>query len=158
MARKKLRVIAKGPQFVDYWSNQLIKVAKPTSKDDLKIRGGASAHDAILAFQESGADYAILSGRDFLKSDFQNQKEKRAELMKLHGAHNILDVYAQLVPHFLKCFGLDQEEWNQACDLLFKNYLKTFERQNPPPLLDEKWFRKLNTYFRGVDPFVTKKE
>ena len=121
----------------------------------LEFKSGASAMGAIekarLILKNKKADLVIIKGSDYLKTGYE--KGARENFMKLFNKKfTPLDGYNDLVPLFLKYHKLSEGEYFKIRDALFENYLRTWKKIDPEAQLpDERWFRPLTKYFRGVD-------
>jgi len=120
-----------------------------------QFKSGASAMDAIekgrklLATKK--ADLVVIKGRDFLKSEYE--RSAREGFMKLYkNKHTAMDGYDKLVPLFLKANKTTEKEYFTIRDALFENYFRTWKNIKPDAELPEdRWFKPLTKYFRGVD-------
>lgn len=103
-------------------------------------------------FQNSEADIVFLKGKDFIKSDFKNNKAARQKLMEVYGTTTILEAYDQVADSFFKDFQLSQDTFDDICEMLFENYWQTWIQKHPEATHPhEKWLQKVSKNFRGVD-------
>ena len=143
LASKKNLTIAK-LEIVDLatrWENKL----KPW-----EFKSGASAMAAIEKARKllasKAADVVVLGGTDLLKTGYA--PGAREKYMKLYqNKHTPLEGYNKLVPLFLKMHKLSENDYFVIRNTLFENYARTWKGKLP----DERWFRPLTKYFRGVD-------
>ncbi|MES2526645.1 MAG: hypothetical protein V4598_06135 [Bdellovibrionota bacterium] len=143
LAHKKGLKIAK-LEIVDLatrWENNL---------EPWEFKSGASVMDAIEKARDllklKLADVVVIGGTDLLKTGYA--PGAREKYMKLYqNKHTPLEGYNKLVPLFLKSHKLSEKNYFIIRDALFKNYARTFKGKLP----DERWFKPLTKYFRGVD-------
>jgi len=120
-----------------------------------EFKSGASAMAAIEKAREilglGNADLVVIKGSDALKTGYE--KEERKRLMEFY-ENNLtpLDGYDRLVPLFLRHHNLSEEDYFEARNALFENYVRVWRKDNPEASLpDERWYSPLTQYFRGVD-------
>ncbi len=145
--KKELRIITlEIVTLAQRWEDKL----KP-----LQFKSGASAMAAIekarKLLKTKKADLVVIQGSDFLKTGYE--KGSREEFMKLYqNKYTPLDGYNRLAPLFMQYHKLSENDFFEIRDSLFENYTKTWKKINPTSTLpDERWFRPLTKYFRGVD-------
>jgi hypothetical protein len=120
-----------------------------------QFKSGAAVMAAIQKAQkflsEKKADLVLIKGQDLLKSGYSRvDREKYMRLYK--NKYTPLDGYTKLVTEFLRVHNISEKEFINISHALFENYLKTWREIHPnAPLPDERWFKPLNKYFRGVD-------
>lgn len=115
-----------------------------------EFKSGASAMAAIEKARKLLAskkvDLVVIRGEDLLRTGYA--PGEREKFMKLYDhEHTPLEGYNELVPLFLQKHKLSEEKFFEIRDLLFQNYARTWKKKLP----DERWFRPLTKYFRGVD-------
>lgn len=120
-----------------------------------EFKSGASAMDAIekgrKLLSSKKADLVVIKGRDFLKTEYE--RSVREGYMKLYkNKHTAMDGYDKLVPLFIKVHKTTEKEYFSIRDALFENYFRTWKNIKPDAQLPEdRWFKSLTKYFRGVD-------
>lgn len=120
-----------------------------------EFKSGASAMAAIEKAKEllklGDSDLVVIKGSDALKTGYD--KEKRKQLMQLYENDlTPLEGYDRLVPLFLDHHGFSEEDYFSARDSLFESYTRVWKEKHPKASLpDERWYRPLTNYFRGVD-------
>lgn len=115
-----------------------------------EFKSGASAMAAIekarKLLNKKKADLVVIEGRDDLKTGYG--KADREKYMQLYEKKlTPLEGYNRLVPLFLRHHEISESEYFLVRDALFRNYAKTWKGKLP----DERWFRPLTKFFRGVD-------
>lgn len=145
--KKKLRVV----------TLEIVTLAKRW-EDKLttnEFKSGASAMAAIekgrKLLSAKKADLIVIKGRDFLKSEYD--RTAREGFMKLYkNKFTAMDGYDKLVPLFMKSHKISEKEYFSIRDALFENYFRTWKNIHPEAQLpDDRWFKPLTKYFRGVD-------
>jgi hypothetical protein len=121
----------------------------------LHFKSGASAmaalKKAIQLLKSKKAAVVAIKGVDLLKTGYS--KEEREQCMRLYsGKYTPLDGYQKLVAPFKSYHGISSRDFSRIQEALFENYWMTWKTLHPEAKLpDEKWFRPINKYFRGVD-------
>ncbi len=119
------------------------------------LRGGASGIVALnlakAALENAACDAAIISGRDFIRTEFAADKAARNRLMAAYG-DDLVTVYTKLAHAFIVHHGLSPEVFKKTAALLFENYYRTWNRLHPASARPmDKWFTPVSDLFRGVD-------
>ena len=120
-----------------------------------EFKSGASAMGAIekarKLLSSKKADVVVIKGSDFLKTGYE--KEAREGFMKLYkNKFTAMDGYDKLVPYFLKAHKVSEKDFFTVRDALFENYFRTWKEIKPDATLpDDRWFKPITKYFRGVD-------
>lgn len=115
-----------------------------------EFKSGASAMAAIdrarKILKGKKADLVVIHGEDLLRTGYD--RHEREKFMHLYDdGLTPLEGYDRLVPLFLKQHKISEGLYFSIRDSLFRNYTRTWKG----PLPDERWFRPLTKYFRGVD-------
>ncbi|MFZ4714973.1 MAG: hypothetical protein ACOYL6_14735 [Bacteriovoracaceae bacterium] len=121
----------------------------------LEFKSGASAMAALekakKLLKEKKTDLVIIKGSDYLKTGYE--KGARENFLKLYQKkYSPLDGYDRLVPLFLKLHHVTEKDYVEIRNALFENYIRTWKKIDAQNMLpDERWFKPLSKYFRGVD-------
>lgn len=120
-----------------------------------EFKSGASAMGAIekgrKLLSSKKADIIVIKGTDNLKTGYE--RSAREGYMKLYkNKFTAMDGYDKLVPQFLKVHKVSEKEFFSIRDALFENYFRTWKEISPSATLPEdRWFKPITKYFRGVD-------
>lgn len=94
------------------------------------------------------AELVIISGRDFIKSDYsQAERHKR---MVIYPEASLPEAYTQLARHFCDHEGLSTDAFFTLRDAVFENMKKTATELDLK-LPTDNWYAPLTDLFRGVD-------
>lgn len=105
--------------------------------------------DAIYLLQEE-CEVIQISGRDFLRTEYTS--EDRRSKMNIYGEDSSLPkLYTELANLFLTKHSLKETDFIEVRDLLYQNYLKTYNEGHPSYKTSQKWLSPITSLFRGVD-------
>jgi hypothetical protein len=125
------------------------------------LRGATAPLKAIAiaraSFAAGRADALLLTGTDHLRSGYAPEDRKR--LMRVFdGGETHLAGYALLAEKFIEAAGISKALFRTLAEHLFENYRRTCRvRSLQCAEPGERWFARVNEYFRGVDcanPYV----
>lgn len=116
------------------------------------FRSGCGPIEALSVanrlIQDGDADLVVISGRDFIKSDYS--QEERHEKMVIYPEYSIPEAYTLLARHFCDHEGLTTDSFISLRDAIFENLKKTAVTHELK-LPGENWYEPLTDLFRGVD-------
>lgn len=116
------------------------------------FRSGCGPLEALSVanrlIQNGDADLVVISGRDFIKSDYS--QEERHEKMVIYPEASIPEAYTLLARHFCDHEGLTTEAFINLRNAVFENLKKTATTQELK-LPTDNWYEPLTELFRGVD-------
>ncbi len=128
---------------------------KPLPKNRLRCACSPmiAIDSAQKLFENHELDAIVIHGKDYIKTDFQDKKAERDQLMHIYGENgHILDAYHRLAHEFIKYWKISREEFRSLSEVIFKNHLRVWRRKNPiQKKPDDKWFKPVTDLFRGVD-------
>lgn len=120
-----------------------------------QFKSGASVMGAIQSarklLKDKKADLVLIKGEDYLRTGYA--EGEREKFMKLYdGKYTPLDGYTKLVGPFMEENKIFESDFKNISHALFENYYLTWKNIHPNASLpDERWFKPLTKYFRGVD-------
>lgn len=116
------------------------------------FRSGCGPIEALSVanrlIQDGDADLVVISGRDFIKSNYS--QEERHEKMVIYPESSIPEAYTLLARHFCDQEGLTSDGFINLRNAVFENLKKTAVEQDLK-LPAESWYEPLTELFRGVD-------
>lgn len=122
------------------------------------FRSGCAPIEALAKAKqliESGVPAVIISGEDFIKSDYS--RDERLQKMAVYGNDfPLTDLYTELAKRFSQNHNLDDDVFKQYAHALFENYklnyrnalADNFTEQHLP---NERWHQPITDLFRGID-------
>jgi len=125
---------------------------------DNHFRSGCAPIEALAQAKtliEAGAPAVIISGEDFIKSDYS--RDERLQKMAVYGDDfPLTDLYTELAKRFSENHNLDHSVFKQYAQALFENYkvsyrntlADAFTEQHLP---DPRWHAPITDLFRGID-------
>jgi len=129
-----------------------------TALPENTFRGACSPMLAIKRGRELLAagriDAFVIHGRDYLKTDYQDNKEERRRQLKIYagGTVSILEGYQKLADEFLDYWQLSRDDFRRAASAIFDNHMRVWRASHTAaPAPAAKWFEPVSDLFRGVD-------
>jgi len=126
-----------------------------TPQEKGHFRSGNSAIEAIefgcKYLNNNIFDVITISGKDFLKSDYDRQE--RTQMMEIYNHTSLIEMYTKLSEEWCKKNSITENQFIKLADLLLNNYIKTYEDRFKLSLPDinSKWLKPITSLFRGID-------
>ncbi len=143
-----------GLKFQTYTIDPL-KAGWNTPLENNHFRSGNSPFEAIKKassdIKSNLADIAVISGRDYLKSEYS--RDERLSMMEIYEDKTLIELYTQLACQWCKQHKITQLQFKHLAKLLWKNYRSTYEQRHQIdlPKTPKKWLAPITSLFRGVD-------
>lgn len=85
------------------------------------------AVEEAVRLLETGTDLVVVSGKDFLRTEYSSAE--RARLMAVFGDTSVAELYTELAEAFMGIHGISEDEFRELARALEVNYRKTAMRR-----------------------------
>ena len=97
-------------------------------------------------------DSVTVRGRDFLRSDYAEDRTLRNRCMAIYGEqHPLTEAYTGLAQAFCRRHDLSPEGFRRLCDGLFDNHRRSWEAAGESLAIKPGWFEPVTDLFRLID-------